>query len=526
MPDFRGLNVSVVLGPRERPLPELPHPESSSVRLCGPRPYSLKSSPSSSLQSTPEKCKPTTSVYIPSSPGAQFHIRYAINKPQCNAEYMYFNMEMNGRAVASWGTKSQNVPSQVVSHALYEPDNKWHYRESGMTFKREGVEKRYFYFTPRFEETSAAMDGGLIELQVFRSTGRRKRSIELTGFRSQNAYGITFPTGGLMESPQDLTYYNWLLIDSINSPYATFRFFYRNWIHLKALNLVPETYCNELGDASRIKEKTPQNNPKMPVDEMFNNMAPFNFESDAGSVFEGNIKMYHSEREGLVHYNHGPYRIAMPPRTIPPPATRSILPKPSKLARNKKQDLHPRRPLPVLPATVPSRRSSSLEFARAPSVTPSLLQYVDESGSADEIELGVAKKVLLPSIFMKLSGNDTPTYSSSVSPTKPPLSLDCNRMSPSLHDSDALGNFGQDCPSITGIQIERQFTEYTDMKFSTNTSGHEMTKFPNSLNNSSILEAEWFRRKPSPLRWGQRRGNMNKRSFQTSGGWFGTLPED
>lgn len=98
---------------------------------------------------------------------------------------------MNGRQVVSWGIKSQAIQNQIVNHALYEPDHKWQYRESGVTYKREGVEKRYFHFTPRFGEISAAMDGGLIDLQVFRSKKRKRRAPQLADFRSQDKYGIT-----------------------------------------------------------------------------------------------------------------------------------------------------------------------------------------------------------------------------------------------------------------------------------------------------------------------------------------------
>lgn len=122
--------------------------------------------------------------------GSQFHLRYSINKPPTDSKYLYFRLTMNGRQVVDWGIKSQATQSQIVSHALYEPDTKWHYRECGVTYKREGVEKRFFHFTPR-SETSAAMDGGLIDLQIFRSYGRRRRAPQLDDFRSQDQYGIT-----------------------------------------------------------------------------------------------------------------------------------------------------------------------------------------------------------------------------------------------------------------------------------------------------------------------------------------------
>lgn len=69
MPSFRGIDISIVPGPNLEGLPELPHPESSSVRLRSPHATSPMSTTASSFTLTPEKCRPTTSVYIPSSPG-------------------------------------------------------------------------------------------------------------------------------------------------------------------------------------------------------------------------------------------------------------------------------------------------------------------------------------------------------------------------------------------------------------------------------------------------------------------------
>lgn len=47
------------------------------------------------------------------------------------------------------------------------------------------------------------------------------------------------PSGGLLECPEDTAFYTWLLLDPKDSPYATFRFYYRSWARLRYLNVLP-----------------------------------------------------------------------------------------------------------------------------------------------------------------------------------------------------------------------------------------------------------------------------------------------
>lgn len=97
---------------------------------------------------------------------------------------------MNGRNITSWGIDPRIQSSGSVKRALYEPSDRWHYEMNGQITKREGIEARYFYFLPTSESTSIAEDGGLIEVQIFRAQGRRRRAPILATCRSQELYGI------------------------------------------------------------------------------------------------------------------------------------------------------------------------------------------------------------------------------------------------------------------------------------------------------------------------------------------------
>ncbi|TIC90471.1 hypothetical protein CH35J_011608 [Colletotrichum higginsianum] len=443
-----------------------------------------------SFASTPKKCQPITSVYVPSVPGAQFHLRYSINRPPPNSRYLFFRMNMNGRQIVSWGMKSQAIQNQIVSHAFYEPDSKWHFRDSGVIYKRDGVEKRFFHFAPHFE-TSAAMDGGLIDVQVFRSKGRIRRAPELQYFRSQDKYGITSPTGGLVELPEDLTFYDWVLVDPIDSPFATFRFFYRTWASLKTLNITSGPHYEELVATSNRQYEHLPARPKIPVHTYcgegdHGKHGLFGFGSLDGSVFE-DCDMTNYKSNGKRKAEKAFY-LTTPPKLAPPPSVRTKIPQPRKLLRDSRQDPNSMRSLPVLPDVEHPLRRASPDSARAPSVTPSLLPYMEESSGGDEFEIGVARKVMLPSLSQEL--DDTPSHPF---PTLPQAQL-----SSSEHEATPPSNSGMEIYKRVGLH------EYIAAVVAAEATAE-------SFGNMNISEGEWLKRSPSPLRRKQGRLDLNKR---------------
>jgi hypothetical protein len=99
---------------------------------------------------------------------------------------------MNGHHITSWGIDTRDQMTGNVARALYEPGDKWQTRENGIELRRYGIETRYFHFVPGLERRSVADDGGVIEVQVFRSKGRRRRAIVLENYRGQERYGISY----------------------------------------------------------------------------------------------------------------------------------------------------------------------------------------------------------------------------------------------------------------------------------------------------------------------------------------------
>ncbi|KAJ4013874.1 hypothetical protein NW752_005586 [Fusarium irregulare] len=164
---------------------------------------------------------------------------------------------MNGRNVANCGAESGVDGSGCMTHSLCIPSDRWKYKEDGILHTRDGIEARRFCFLPA-ENQSVAEEGGFIEAQVFRAKGRIRRLPVLEKHRNQETYGLGSPSGGLLDWPEDACYYDWILIDSKESPFVTFRFHYRTWSNLYQLSLAPRP--NKPDDPSVQAESKPTKN--------------------------------------------------------------------------------------------------------------------------------------------------------------------------------------------------------------------------------------------------------------------------
>ncbi|KAH7198651.1 uncharacterized protein B0J16DRAFT_410140 [Fusarium flagelliforme] len=243
MPSFQGVQFAIITEPGSKKLPEFPLSNPSSQYVLpstsglfgqdcnGSNRFSL------ALQQAQKQCS-RISVYIPSEPGTNFGIYYSIKRVTQPPPFFYFKIFMNGRNVANCGAESGVDGSGCMTHSLCIPSDRWKYKEDGALHTRNGIEARRFCFLPA-ENQSVAEEGGFIEAQVFRAKGRIRRLPVLEKHRNQETYGLGSPSGGLLDWPEDACYYDWILIDSKESPFVTFRFHYRTWSNLYQLSLAP-----------------------------------------------------------------------------------------------------------------------------------------------------------------------------------------------------------------------------------------------------------------------------------------------
>lgn len=209
MPSFRGIEISVFTQSVIGRLPEYPHPEGPSFQHAL-NDISIESHvPLDHDQASLKKENTMVSIYIPSVPGqlrfprrlqlvttnsligSQFWINYVVERDPSPPSHIFFKLYMNGRHITSWGINPKVKREGRVEKALYEPSERWSQEENGVVFNQEGIETRYFHFVGCQQEQSIAEDGGIIEVQVFRAKGRKRRAARLDQYRHQDKYGIT-----------------------------------------------------------------------------------------------------------------------------------------------------------------------------------------------------------------------------------------------------------------------------------------------------------------------------------------------
>lgn len=214
MPSCRGITLSITSAVDSKVYPEFPHPETSQFQNSGS--YTLPGNnikATSSLPSkkrpgnnAPDSSNPFVSVYIPSLPGkhnvlrfkafeymnlttsqgTRFAVQYSIDPPHTDGTNVFLKLFMNGRHVTSWGIDPRTMPVGRAMLGLFEADKKL----KSKALILNPAETKPFYFNNQKGDVSAAENGGVIEVRVFRACGKRRRGAILDAFRGQDKYGI------------------------------------------------------------------------------------------------------------------------------------------------------------------------------------------------------------------------------------------------------------------------------------------------------------------------------------------------
>lgn len=226
------------------------------------------------------------------------------------------------------------------------------------------------------------------------------------------------PSGGLLNNPQDVTFFDFHLLDPKDAPFATFQFHYRSWENLQQLNLIPaedvsiakspyigpanqDSIIRHAPDDSTIMEH--ENNTSLQTvlldDHFDDSVFDDNFTASSHSP-AGSSRVLPRPSSALV--------LRAKPQLRPRSAISQTFPEPSKTLRDNLAagfpELYvrrplPDRPLPELPHVGPSdlcaslaRRSSTASAAA--SVAPSLMSYVkNESYLNETVVYGQAEEV-------------------------------------------------------------------------------------------------------------------------------------
>ena len=188
---------------------------------------------------------------------------------------------------------------------------------------------------------------------------------------------------GLLEHPEDTPFYDWVLTDSKESPYASFRFHYRTWENLHSLNLVSE----ELWTHCTLSRWYPRDGQLGRPDMMSTNRL-LSASSDWGLFPKGRVEASNESKENHQQganstYNANDHSIGEQCRTIQQPAQQKV----ADFGHQYEMSYGHEGPQ----AQDVTRRSME---ASAPSITSSLLPYAEEVPvNGDKVEYSTAKKV-------------------------------------------------------------------------------------------------------------------------------------
>lgn len=218
------------------------------------------------------------------------------------------------------------------------------------------------------------------------------------------------PSGGLIDNPQDVTFFDFHLIDPKDEPFTTFRFHYRSLTNLYQLNLIPSddssiidtfstsTFTDSIDltpdasvDGAPFEEVLVQSPSVLPdPDESV-------FDDDSGSSEDQSDFQRRKPRKEKV------FVLRTPPQLRPGSGTSHNLPQPSKTLRDGSTDgipdsylqrPLPDRPLPELPVGVPNEICGPSRKTSTASIATSLLSYVKDGSFLDEsVEYGHAQEV-------------------------------------------------------------------------------------------------------------------------------------
>ncbi|KAI4195732.1 MAG: hypothetical protein LQ350_007013 [Teloschistes chrysophthalmus] len=194
--------------------------------------------------------KSLVSCYIPIYPLSRFWFAYSISAPHPPKALYYFKLFINGACVVSWGCGEENDFKGKTMYALFDSGELW--------MGEPTVDAMGFGFTSETTHPNPpnGMLGHAMEVRVYRARGRRRIKPDLedartvVGKQSQTSNpsgskpgtpavkgGIGMFNAGALFDDHPQRYYTYSLLDPLDKPFATFRWYCRTWAQLERLGV-------------------------------------------------------------------------------------------------------------------------------------------------------------------------------------------------------------------------------------------------------------------------------------------------
>jgi hypothetical protein len=281
----------------------------------------------------------------------------------------------------------------------------------------------------------------------------------------------------MIDNPEDVTFYQWHLVDPKDSPYARFSFHYRTMENLKQLSLIPPaprsrpTFGGPWAPTTVVRRpSTPQalqNEPSiqescLSFKKTYQAMSPKRANTPADGTWGEEV---HPQKSPIRRkFQNAVSRT--PPQLRPLVIKRGSL-QPSKTLRDASTSSHFQRPLPEIPAGTSTKtvRSTSSTASLAPSLSPSVEQSFEDRvfDDDDDIEIGETKHVQIKKVSEKPTRLELEKIPSdvSVSDYKITLPLTDRCLSPPIGPPNY--------EVTTGFSLQRGFELFSIREFSGHT---------------------------------------------------------
>ncbi|KAF2106088.1 hypothetical protein BDV96DRAFT_625993 [Lophiotrema nucula] len=182
----------------------------------------------------------TCNVFTCVFPGSQFWIDYKVLPPVPPEQQYLFKLFLNGTHIINWSCDQSMDWKGKTMFGLFD-------REEDKDGKKK-VEKRALCFTPPdkksgvWKDVTDALDPNAhMEIRVHRAHGRKRIPRETEEYKktehAKRERGISLVNAGRAGPEIPRRFYKFALVDPVDQPFVTFRYYYRTESQLQELDI-------------------------------------------------------------------------------------------------------------------------------------------------------------------------------------------------------------------------------------------------------------------------------------------------
>ena len=241
MPKYRNISIQLHSDTTDGKVPEIPITK-ASPKLTLSAPVILELAPPSAAHHSPTECltpllqdddKGQISVYVPIIPKALFWISYSIEPPPTDGSFFVFKLLINRQEVVTWSCDVENKFKGKTMFGLFD---------TNAEADGQAMQKRVFQFGSNDTRIVGDLTGEreedrFLEVRVFRAKTKRRIGPAGHNYVPLNGQGLELVNAGLLRAQAPQRYYKFRLLDPVDEPHATFRFYYRTWDEIDQLGL-------------------------------------------------------------------------------------------------------------------------------------------------------------------------------------------------------------------------------------------------------------------------------------------------